>query len=53
MNEYKQVRGQLIEMLEELGDRLVKITDEVKHADEPVAKDFEEQASQVENDEVL
>lgn len=53
MNEYKQVRGQLIEMLEELGDRLIKITDEVKHPDEPVAKDFEEQASQVENDEVL
>jgi len=53
MKEYEQVRGQLIEMLEELDERLVKITDDVKHPDEPVSKDFEEQATQVENDQVL
>jgi RNA polymerase-binding transcription factor DksA len=40
-------------MLEELNERLVKITNNVKHSDEPLAKDFEDQATQVENDQVL
>lgn len=53
MKEYEEIRGNLIEMLEELNDRLVKITDDVKHSDEPLAKDFEEQATQTENDQVL
>ena len=53
MKEYEEVRNSLIAMLEELDDRLTKITDEVKHTNEPVAKDFAEQAVQVENDEVL
>ncbi len=50
MKEYEQVRHSLIEMLEELDDRLTKITHEVK---EPLDPDFDEQASQTENDEVL
>lgn len=53
MKEYEQVRSNLIEMLEELDDRLAKITHDVRHEDEPVEKDFAEQATQSENDEVL
>lgn len=50
MKEYEEVRHSLIDMLEELDDRLAKITHDVK---EPLDKDFEEQAAQAENDEVL
>ena len=53
MKEYEQVRNSLIAMLEELDDRLIKITDDVKHTEEPLPKDFAEQAIQTENDEVL
>jgi RNA polymerase-binding transcription factor DksA len=50
MKDYEEVRLNLIDMLEELDDRLAKITHDVK---EPLDKDFEEQAIQAENDEVL
>ncbi|TAN67015.1 MAG: TraR/DksA family transcriptional regulator [Methylobacter sp.] len=50
MKEYEEVRHSLIDMLEDLDDRLAKITHDVK---EPLDKDFEEQALQAENDEVL
>ncbi len=50
MNEYEQVRNSLIDMLEDLDDRLAKITQDVR---EPLDRDFEEQATQAENDEVL
>lgn len=50
MKEYEEVRNSLIEMLEDLDDRLGKITHDIK---EPLDKDFEEQATQQENDEVL
>lgn len=50
MKEYEEVRNSLIEMLEDLDDRLGKITHDVK---EPLDKDFEEQATQTENNEVL
>ncbi len=50
MKEYEQVRHNLIDMLEDLDERLAKITHDVK---EPLDKDFEEQATQAENDEVL
>ncbi len=50
MNEYEQVRNSLIDMLEDLDDRLAKITRDVR---EPLDHDFEEQATQAENDEVL
>lgn len=53
MSDYEEIRGNLIDMLEELNDRLNKITDDVKHAGEPPEKDFEEQAVLAENDEVL
>ena len=50
MKEYEEVRHSLIDMLEDLDDRLAKITHDIK---EPLDKDFEEQATQAENDEVL
>jgi len=53
MKEYREVRANLISMLEELDDRLSKITDDVKHTEKPLDKDFSEQAVETENDEVL
>lgn len=53
MTEYQEVRNHLINMLEELDDRLGKITDDVRHIDKPLERDFSEQATEVENDEVL
>jgi DnaK suppressor protein len=53
MKEYEEIRRSLIEMLEELDERLTKITEDVKHSDEPLEKDFAEQVTQTENDEVL
>ena len=53
MKEYQEVRGLLIGMLEELDERLNKITNDVRHADSPPEQDFSEQAVEHENDEVL
>lgn len=53
MKDYKEVRGTLIDMLEDLEDRLSKITEEVKHTDKPLDQDFSEQAVETENDQVL
>lgn len=53
MKEYEQVRANLLDMLEELDERLQKITDDVKHTDNPLSKDFAEQATETENDQVL
>lgn len=53
MKEYQSVRNHLIDMLEELDERLSKITDDVKHGDKPLDQDFSEQAIETENDEVL
>jgi DnaK suppressor protein len=53
VKEYEEIRSNLIDMLEELDDRLTRITDDVKHVEEPLSKDSEEKASQMENDEVL
>ena len=53
MKEYEEVRSNLIAMLEELNLRLSRITNNVKHSDVPLEKDFAEQATQNENDEVM
>ena len=53
MKEYDEVKRTLIAMLEELNLRLNRITDNVRHADAPLEKDFAEQATQNENDEVM
>jgi DnaK suppressor protein len=53
MKEYEEVRSHLIAMLEELNLRLTRITNDIKHSDVPLEKDFAEQATQNENDEVM
>lgn len=53
MKEYDEVRNNLLGMLEELDERLAKITNDVKHEDIPLEKDFAELATQSENNEVL
>lgn len=53
MKNYQEVRSHLITMLEELDDRLDKITDDVRHVDRPPEQDFAEQAIEAENNEVL
>jgi len=53
MKKYEEVRGTLIAILEELNLRLVRITNNVKHSDVPLEKDFAEQATQNENNEVM
>jgi len=53
MKEYEAVRNHLISMLEELNLRLTKITNDVRHSDVPLEKDFSEQATQNENNEVM
>jgi RNA polymerase-binding protein DksA len=52
MSDFEEVKLMLRDMLEELDDRLAKITEDVKHTDEPVEKDSSEQATQNENNEV-
>lgn len=51
-NHYDEVRQNLISMLEELDERLTKITNDVRHSDGEIEKDSEEQATQNENNEV-
>jgi RNA polymerase-binding transcription factor len=53
MKEYEKIRSNLIAMLEELTHRLARITNNVKHSDMPLEKDFAEQATQNENNEVM
>ena len=53
MKEYEKIRSNLIAMLEELTHRLARITNNVKHSDMPLEKDFAEQATQNENIEVM
>ena len=52
MNDLTEVKSMLHEMLAELDERLAKITEDIKHTDQPVEKDFAEQATQNENNEV-
>lgn len=53
MKEYKEIRNHLVSILEELNLRLTRITNDVRHSDEPLEKDFSEQATQNENNEVM
>ena len=53
MKDYQEVRNHLLEMLEELDERLGKITDDVKHVNLAPEKDCAERAVESENDEVL
>jgi len=53
MKEYEEIRNHLIGMLEDLNLRLDRITKNVRHSDVPLEKDFAEQATQNENNEVM
>ena len=53
MKKYEEVRNNLVAMLDELNLRLARITNNVKHSEVPLEKDFAEQATQNENDEVM
>ena len=53
MKEYEEIRNRLIAMLEELNLRLTRITNDVRHSEVPLEKDFSEQATQNDNDEVM
>lgn len=53
MNNYEEVRSNLIAMLDELNLRLARISNNLKHSEVPLEKDFEEQATQNANDEVM
>ncbi len=53
MDNYESVKQELRAMLEELDTRLERITNDVKHLDEPIEQDFAEQITQNENNEVL
>lgn len=53
MKEYEDVRSRLTTMLEELNFRLDRIKNNVRHSEQPLEKDFAEQAIQNQNDEVM
>ena len=53
MADYTEVRNNLVALLAELEQRFNKITDNITHPDEPLSRDFEEQATELENSEVV
>jgi RNA polymerase-binding transcription factor DksA len=53
MDNYTEVRNHLVELLAELEHRFHKITDNITHADEPLSHDFAEQATEMENSQVV
>jgi len=53
MKDHQDIRTHLLAILAELDTRLDKITDDVKHSEQPLEQDFSEQAVETENDEVL
>lgn len=53
MNEYPEIRPRLLAMLDELNQRLARITADIRHLDQPLEQDFSEQAGETENNEVL
>lgn len=53
MADYSEVRSQLVELLAEQEQRFSKITDNITHANQPLSHDFAEQATELENSEVI
>ena len=53
MDKYAEIRTDLLSRREHLLERVNAIQDEVGHINKPLEQDFEEQAQQRENDEVL
>ena len=50
MEEFKQVRKNLLDMLEDLDDRLGKITDDSDIVTEPITHTFEQDAAETDSD---
>jgi DnaK suppressor protein len=53
VEDYQAMRARLVAMRDELEQRLQHITRTIRHADEPPEKDFAEQVTERESDEVL
>lgn len=53
MSEYEAIRRQLEARYAEIESRLCRVSEDVRHAQQPLDADFEEQAIERENDEVL
>lgn len=53
MGEYDTIRENLTSRYEEIQSRLIKIMKDRRHVNQPLEKDFAEQATETENDEVL
>jgi RNA polymerase-binding transcription factor DksA len=53
MEDYSEVRNNLLALLAELEQRFGKITDNITHANEPLSHDFAEQVTELENSEVV
>ena len=53
MADYAEVREHLVALLAEQEYRFSKITDNITHANEPLSYDFAEQATELENSEVV
>ncbi len=53
MSEFNEIRQQLLAKRQELIQRVADIQKDLRNEDNPVEKDFEEQAVQMENEEVL
>ncbi|HZS05644.1 MAG TPA: TraR/DksA C4-type zinc finger protein [Blastocatellia bacterium] len=53
MQEYHAIKQQLITRSDEIRHRLERITSDVRHVNQPLAADFEEQVVERENDQVL
>ena len=53
MGEYDTIRENLTSRYDEIQSRLIKIMKDRRHVNQPLEKDFAEQATETENDEVL
>jgi len=53
MNQFEEIRQQLVAKRQELLQRVSDIQKDLRNEDNPIEKDFEEQAVQMENEEVL
>jgi RNA polymerase-binding transcription factor DksA len=53
MSDWNEQRERLRERLGELERRIGRITNDLRHTDDPIEADFEEQATQRENEDVL
>jgi RNA polymerase-binding protein DksA len=53
MRDHRELRSLLENRIAELERRVRRITDDLRHQSEPLEQDFEEQATQRENDDVL